>query len=192
MEGQFSCGSKGINQVREGDPDETGQHLRNAALLLQFGSSSFVRAEPRLCAGRAVLASLSPGVLGGCGCRHGTQAAERAGAPASRSELLSRSARWYFCSFSQLYTPRASSEPGSSAAIGQHGIISALTCCFSTLSRSPGRYSETSTSVRKADRSLQSSASFLSTSSPAMQTPCCLETSSMHASSAVFQDAVQI
>lgn len=81
--------------------------------------------------------------------------------------LLSHSARCYFCSFSQLYSPRASSKPGSSAAIGLHDIISALTCCFSTQSCSSGCYSKTSTSVRKANQSLQSSASFFSTSSPA-------------------------
>lgn len=92
---------------------------------------------------------------------------EGADAPASRSVLLSRSPRRYFCSFSRLYNPQVSSEPGSSAAIGLHDIISALTRCFSTQPSSPERYSKMSTSARKANQSLQSSASFFSTSSPA-------------------------
>lgn len=73
IEGQLSWGHKGDNQVGEGEPDKTGQHLWNAALLLKFGKSSFARAELAPCAGRAALASLSPGALGGC--KHGTRAA---------------------------------------------------------------------------------------------------------------------
>lgn len=145
IEGQLSWGHKGDNQVGEGELDKTGQHLWNAALLLQFGKSSFARAELAPCAGRAALASLSPG-----GCKHGTGAAgaegcsclpQRASLPLSSPLLLLLQPALY---------PQASSEPGSSAVIGLHDIICALTWCFPTQLRSPGRYSEVSISVRKA------------------------------------------
>lgn len=144
IEWQLSGGRKGINQVKEGEPDKTGQHLQNAALLLQFGNSSFAiansGAELTLCAGRAVLPLLqtlhTSSRSGGCSCLP-----QPAALPAVLPLL--------FLLQPVLY-PHTSSKPVPSAAIGLHDIISALTCCFSTQSCSPECYSKISTAVRKA------------------------------------------
>lgn len=131
IEWQLSWGRKGVNQVREGEPDKTGQHLQNAALLLQFGNSSFAiansGAELMPCAERAVPPLLQTWHASRSrGCSSFPQ-------PAALLAVL-----LLLLLLQSVLYPHRSSEPGSSAAIGLHDIISALTCCFPRSHAPPG------------------------------------------------------
>lgn len=174
IEGQLSWGHNGANQVGEGEPDKTGQHLRNAALLLQFGKSSFARAELALPSRAANEA-------------HGQRERGHGYSCLPQCASLPLSSPLPLLLQPALY-PRASSQPGSCAVIGLHDTICALTCCFSTQLRSRALLRGKDICGKSKIHLCRCQNPFSLPAAQLVQIPCSLHASSVCASSALSQD----